>query len=343
MSAFQTIGIIGKQEPDDRVPATLRRLLAHLDQRGHQTLMEPATKALLCEHADSPTGCVHADPPASAASSRHAADASVVSAYAELAARSDLVIVIGGDGTFLHVARDIAATGTPVVGINLGRLGFLVDLSPDCIETRLTEILEGHFDADYRSLLETRMIGIDSEDQLAASQVSGGEPPSDRVTEASWSGCALNEAVIAKWDTVRMIELEIYIDRQFVNAQRSDGLIIATPTGSTAYALSGGGPLIHPGLDSLLLVPISPHTLSNRPLVVGGASEIEIRLCHHHTGTARLTCDGQVAFSLANIRAVQIRRSAVGLRLLHPRGHDHFRLLRAKLGWGGQARELAGC
>ncbi|MBK1648283.1 NAD(+) kinase [Rhabdochromatium marinum] len=317
MRAFQTVGIIGKQDPDPRVPDALHRLLAHLEQRGHDAILEPATAALL--GADASTGAV-----------QPAADS-----YAQLAAQADVIIVLGGDGTLLHAAREIAPSGTPIVGINLGRLGFLVDLSPDCIDTHLNAILDGHFESEYRSLLETRLLDATSP-PLAANALAETDQP-------AWSGRALNEAVIAKWDTVRMIELETYIDGQFVNIQRSDGLIIATPTGSTAYALSGGGPLLQPGLDSLLLVPICPHTLSNRPLVVRGASAIEIRLCHQHAETARLTCDGQVAFSLADIRAVQIRRSAMQVRLLHPRGHDHFKLLRAKLGWGGQTQDVLRC
>lgn len=317
MRAFQTVGIIGKQEPDARVAATLRRLLTRLRQRGHETLLDPVSAALL--HLPSPP-----HPPDQALAAQTGDAPSPV--FAALASACDLVIVIGGDGTFLHVARDIAATGTPVLGINLGRLGFLVDLSPECIETRLDEILDGEFDTEYRGLLETRLLGADPETPAPV-----------------WNGRALNEAVIAKWETVRMIDLDIHIDGQFVHAQRSDGLIVATPTGSTAYALSGGGPLIHPSLDSLLLVPICPHTLSNRPLVMAGTSEIDIRLGERHADQARLTCDGQVAFSLAGIRSVQIRRSALRVRLLHPRGHDHFRLLRAKLGWGAQTQEQPGC
>lgn len=310
MSAFQTVGIIAKQEADARVPATLRRLLDHLRQRGRQTRLDPATARLLEPDAEQTV----ADQ-----------DVAARNTFATLATGCDLIIVLGGDGTFLHVARDIAPTGTPLVGINLGRLGFLVDLSPEEIETRLDAILEGDFTDEYRSLLETRLIP----------RMSEAEPPEP--------GLALNEAVIAKWDTVRMIEFETYIDGGFVNVQRCDGLIIATPTGSTAYALSGGGPLLHPRLDTMLLVPICPHTLSQRPLVIAGASEIEIRLCHQHPETARLTCDGQVAFSLQGIDAVRIQRSLVRVRLLHPRDHDHFRLLRAKLGWGGQAQESSNC
>ncbi|EIC23257.1 NAD(+)/NADH kinase [Thiorhodovibrio frisius] len=349
MSAFQTIGIIGKQEPDTRVAAALRRLLAHLERCGYQALLEPATARLLSDSADlcppsvqpQASATIHQsgiDPDDSDHRDAHA------SPYARLAVQCDLVIVIGGDGTFLHAARDIAPTGTPLVGINLGRLGFLVDLSPDCIETRLNDMLEGQFDTEYRSLLETRLLGMTEgvSEGVTEGATNGGIGGASGSAPA-WPGRALNEAVIAKWDTVRMIEFETYIDGQFVNAQRSDGLIVATPTGSTAYALSGGGPLLHPGLDNLLLVPICPHTLSNRPLVVGGDSEIEIRLCHHHPETARLTCDGQVAFGLANTRSVRIRRSPTRLRLLHPRGHDHFQLLRAKLGWGGQVQEGTRC
>jgi NAD+ kinase len=338
MSAFTTIGIIGKQEPDPRVTQALRRLLANLDRRGHAYLLEPATAALLGdfpndfpsdfkdETKDDTAGALAA--PANDGASTAIDTTGAAPAYAALAAHCDLIIVIGGDGTFLHVARDIAATGTPLVGINLGRLGFLVDLSPDCIETRLNAMLDGDFVTEYRSLVETSLIGGSADAQHDA---------------PVWSGHALNEAVVAKWDTVRMIEFETYIDGCFVNAQRSDGLIIATPTGSTAYALSGGGPLLHPGLDNLLLVPICPHTLSNRPLVVGGDSEIEIRLCHRHPETARLTCDGQVAFPLSNIRSVRVRRARARVRLLHPGGHDHYRLLRAKLGWGGQVQEGERC
>jgi hypothetical protein len=155
-------------------------------------------------------------------------------------------------------------------------------------------------------------------------------------------GRAINDVVVHKWNSVRMIELETYIDGQFVNAQRSDGVIVSTPTGSTAYALSGGGPLVHPSLDALLLVPICPHTLSNRPLVVGGDSEIELRIRDYEPtrcaspATARWTCRWPTA------RPIRIRRSPHRLKLLHPRGHDHYGILRAKLGWGGHGRGRPG-
>ena len=146
---------------------------------------------------------------------------------------------------------------------------------------------------------------------------------------------ALNDVVIHKWNTARMIEFETYIDGAFVNAQRSDGLIIATPTGSTAYALSGGGPLVAPSLDAILLVPICPHDLSNRPLVVPGASRIEIRVCGPDHGHAQMTCDGQTAVPLLRKSRVRVERHPNNVCLLHPKGHNHYQILRAKLGWGG--------
>jgi NAD+ kinase len=185
----------------------------------------------------------------------------------------------------------------------------LVDVSPDNLVHRLDQILDGEFEADRRTLLDARSNGI--------------------------VGRALNDIVVHKWNSVRMIELETYIDGRFVNAQRSDGVIVATPTGSTAYALSGGGPLLHPSLDALLLVPICPHTLSNRPLVVAGDSRIELRIRDLEPEQVRVTCDGQVDLPLDADAAIRIERSSYRIRLLHPRGHDHYGILRAKLGWGG--------
>ncbi len=154
---------------------------------------------------------------------------------------------------------------------------------------------------------------------------------------------ALNDVVIHKWNTARMIEFETYIDGVFVNAQRSDGLIVSTPTGSTAYALSGGGPLMDPALDAILLVPICPHDLSNRPLVVPGNRCIEIRVCGHAQGQAQMTCDGQTEVPLPPRSAVRITRHPDHACLLHPKGHDHYQILRAKLGWGGHSQVAVPC
>ncbi|WP_462321970.1 NAD(+) kinase [Halochromatium sp.] len=293
MAWFQNVGIIAKQHVDARVAATVTRAVRQLGAQGVQTHFEEQTAALL-ERSDGVS--IHT-----------------------LGERCDLVLVVGGDGTFLHAARMLAEYDVALVGINLGRLGFLVDILPDEIEPRLEQILSGAYDADTRILLDARI---------------GGQETPER---------ALNDVVVHKWNSVRMIEFETYIDGQFVNAQRSDGLIVATPTGSTAYALSGGGPLLNPRLDALLLVPICPHTLSNRPLVVPGGSRIEIRICDLEPEQVRLTCDGQVDLPLEDAGVIQIERSRRRVRLLHPRDHDHYRILRAKLGWGGHTHSDTPC
>jgi len=293
MAWFHHIGIIAKQHADARVVTTVARALNHLSAQGVQTSIEQTTASLL-QRSDG----VSLD---------------------HLGERCDLVLVIGGDGTFLHAARRLAEQDVALVGINLGRLGFLVDILPDEIEPRLEQILSGAYVADTRILLDARI---------------GAQAAPER---------ALNDIVIHKWNSVRMIEFETYIDGQFVNAQRSDGLIVSTPTGSTAYALSGGGPLLNPRLDALLLVPICPHTLSNRPLVVPGGSRIEIRIRNLEPEQVRLTCDGQVDLPLESDSSIQIERSRRRVRLLHPRDHNHYRILRAKLGWGGHTHSDTPC
>jgi NAD+ kinase len=236
--------------------------------------------------------------------------------------RCSLVIVVGGDGTLLRAARAMAGSTLPLVGINLGRLGFLVDISPDAIESCLDAILAGDYTEEPRCML--------------AATITHGTGQEDAYV-------ALNDVVIHRWNTARMIELETYIDGVFVNAQRSDGIIVSTPTGSTAYALSGGGPLLHPSLDALLLVPICPHTLSNRPLVVDGASRIEIRVCGFDQGNVRVTCDGQTDLSLEPDSRVVIGKAPRPLSLLHPRGYEYYEILRAKLGWGGHPPSSRRC
>jgi NAD+ kinase len=230
-----------------------------------------------------------------------------------LARKSDLVIVVGGDGTLLHAARGIADQNVPLLGVNLGRLGFLTDVSPDTMLEGLNQILAGNYEEERRLLLRAS-IGTDADP---------GKPL-----------LALNDVVIHKWNIARMIEFETYVDGRFVYTQRSDGLIISTPTGSTAYALSGGGPLMQPGLNAMVLVPICPHTLSNRPIVISGDSDVEIVLCGTHHEHVRVTCDGQNNMPVGKRERIRIRKDDHQIRLIHPRAHDHFDLLRAKLGWG---------
>ena len=228
-----------------------------------------------------------------------------------------IVCGAGATGTYvieelLGTAREAVLHDTPVLGINLGRLGFLVDISPDDMQNSLNQVFDGNYETDKRSLLEAR------------------------VDDDSQNHVAFNDIVLHKWNTARLIEFETFINHQFVDRQRSDGLIISTPTGSTAYALSGGGPLIHPALDAMALVPICPHTLSNRPIVIDAASKIEIRVCAHTPQDhLRITCDGQNSLPIENTQSsIVIQKHDKQVSLIHPPGHDHFQILRNKLGWG---------
>ncbi|RME35603.1 MAG: NAD(+) kinase [Gammaproteobacteria bacterium] len=225
----------------------------------------------------------------------------------------DLGIALGGDGTMLYAGRKLAPLGIPLLGINIGQLGFLADVSPDALDGTLARILEGEYLEEERFL-------------IGASVRRNGAV----VQEA----CAINDIVVQKWNIARLIRFETHIDGLFVNSQRADGVIVATPTGSTAYALSGGGPILHPALEALVLVPICPHTLSNRPLVVHADSEIEIDVGTREIDHARLTCDGELKEELHPGDRVLVRRSSLRLRLIHPPDHDHYAILRAKLGWG---------
>ncbi len=285
---FQRIGLIGKHG-DPAVKETIRQLCEYLDELGKDVLLEDAICRLL-------------------------GNQSLPSASeTELPCQSDLIIVVGGDGTMLHTARSLALHDTPLLGINLGRLGFLTDISPAEIRPRLDQILAGYYEEEERFLLRLNM-GDES-------KTNGGVR-------------AFNDIVLHKWNIARMIEFETYINGQLVNGQRSDGLIVSTPTGSTAYALSGGGPLMYPSLNALLLVPICPHTLSNRPIVVDGESEIEIHLAREHAEGVQLTCDGQVTLPVMEGEIIRIRKDENRVRLIHPQGHDYYSTLRAKLGWG---------
>ena len=281
-SPFQTIGLIGKHE-DSGPEETLRRLGEFLAGRGQEVLLESTTAGQMPG-----LGFATAD-------------------LERIGRDCDLAIVVGGDGTLLHTARSLADFDVPLLGVNLGRLGFLADISPDEMLTALEQILAGHYQEEQRFLLRAEVDGR--------------------------SCVALNDVVIHKWNIARMIELETFIDDRFVDAQRSDGLIVSTPTGSTAYALSGGGPLLQPDLNAILLVPICPHTLSNRPIVVGGNSPIEIAVSPRtELEHVRVTCDGQTCLPM-NGRSIHIRKHDHRVRLIHPLGHDHFQILRAKLGW----------
>lgn len=226
----------------------------------------------------------------------------------------DLVIVVGGDGSLLGAARTLSRFDLPVLGINRGRLGFLTDILPSEIESRVGQVLDGNYTTEKRFLLDL---------EVRRGKTVVGE------------GCALNDAVLLSGDSVHMIDFDLTIDGDFVYSQRSDGLIVSTPTGSTAYALSGGGPIMHPKLDAMVLVPLNPHTLTSRPLVVAGDSEIKI---HITTEKVRplVSCDGTAGIRLQAEDVIAIRKRPHRLHLIHPPGHDFYQACRSKLGWSSR-------
>ncbi len=235
----------------------------------------------------------------------------------QLCHQIDLGIAIGGDGTFLNAARDIVACQVPLLGINLGRLGFLADFSPDGLEETLSAVLQGDYIEEARALLEARIFE--------------GE-------EMVFRQLALNDVVVHKRDTPRMIEFDTFVDDHFMMRQRSDGLIIATPTGSTAYALSAGGPIMDPRVDALALVSINPHTLSNRPVVIPGHSTVKVIPHKNCTGSAKVVCDGQKTFEIQAQHTTVVAQFGQKLIMLHPRGYNYYDILRTKMAWGGHNR-----
>jgi NAD+ kinase len=227
----------------------------------------------------------------------------------------DLAIVIGGDGTLLNAARILAVHQVPVVGINMGRLGFLVDVLPSRMLDSLEDILRGRYITEERFLLEATV---------------------SRDGRELVRHLALNDVVVNNQFQTRMIEFFTHVDGRDVNHERADGIVVATPTGSTAYALSSGGPILHPALSAIALVPICPHTLSHRPLVIDSNSEITIVIDPDCKTVAQASFDGQGNIELKPNDRIQIKRSGVNARLLHPRGYDFFDILRVKLNWGKQ-------
>lgn len=286
MSSFTDVGVVIKTD-DERLKEPLTRLLECLYQRQIS---------------------VHLD--RSLTSIGMAADQTL--SREDLAQRSDLIIVVGGDGTLLETSRTVADYRVPLLGINMGRLGFLTDILPSDITEQLSKILSGDYYDERRAML---FASIQREGNVIA------------------EGYALNDVVLHVRDAVRMIEFETTIDGRFVHQQRADGMVVSTPTGSTAYALSSGGPIVHPELDAVTLVPICPHTLSSRPIVVSGNSEICLRLTQTNRSLAQLSYDGQDNIDLQPEDIVTIQKRAHALHLIHPPGYDYFEILRKKLHW----------
>ena len=269
-------------------------LLPHLKKRGIQALLP-------------------APDPSEGNSLGMAGDLAVYVPEDEIAERADLVIAIGGDGTLLYAARLVAHRGVPLIGINRGRLGFLTDVLPQDILTSVDAALEGRCERDERALLEARIVG--SEGVVARA-------------------LALNDVVLQKWQTGRMLDFETWIDGVYVNSHGGDGLVIASSTGSTAYALSCGGPIIAPHLDVLVVAPICPHTLSDRPIVISGRSVIAVKLVDRPDTQAQVTCDGVPLGDLAPGYMLEVHPTGQRITLLHPNKFEYYRLLRSKLHWG---------
>ncbi|NBP08930.1 MAG: hypothetical protein EBU76_10775, partial [Gammaproteobacteria bacterium] len=231
----------------------------------------------------------------------------------ELGERAQLVIAIGGDGTLLYAARLVAGRSTPLLGVNRGRLGFLTDVMPEDMLSSVDAALEGQCQRDERPLLIAELV------------VQGGE---------KLAGLALNDIVLQTHRSGHLIDFETWINGRFVNSHGGDGLVVASATGSTAYALSCGGPIVEPGLDVVVVAPICPHTLSDRPILVSATSIIEVRLIDRPDSTAEVACDGRVLGKLNPGDTLTVRAAGSRITLLHPAGYDYFRLLRSKLNWG---------
>ena len=235
-----------------------------------------------------------------------------ISSLEEMGASCDLLIAVGGDGNILSTARVMAPFGVPILGINRGKLGFLADVSPDEIEARLGEVLSGDYTTEEHFLLEGEVEGHD-------------EVP-----------CALNEILIHSVNMPKMIEVELYVNDQFVYTLNSDGLIVSSPTGSTTYALSAGGPIMHPSLDAIVLVPMFPHSLNNRPLVVPGGDEIRIVIGSDTQMKAKVSFDSHLEFQIEPGDSLLIRKKPERIVLVHPPGHSFYGVCKSKLDWASR-------
>jgi NAD+ kinase len=233
----------------------------------------------------------------------------------EIGELADLAIVVGGDGYMLGAARVLACYNIGVIGVNRGNLGFLTDLSPTDLIPPLQAILKGESRSEQRFIIEAEVY---------------------RHGKLKSSNSAVNEAVLHAGKVANMIEFEVYIDNSFMFSQRSDGLIISTPTGSTAYSMSAGGPILTPNLNALSLVPMFPHTLTSRPIVVDGDSEIKLVLANENYENLQVSCDGHVILAVMPGDEVIIKKSENTIRLIHPLDHSYFSVLRSKLSWGNK-------
>jgi len=272
MAFFSNVGLIGRRSSES-TKYSLLRLISYLEKQNIQMYLDEDSSAVL---PDSPLA---------------------VKTRKELAELCDLIIVVGGDGSLLSAARSFAGYDIKLLGINRGRLGFLTDISPDEIEYKVGEVLNGEFQEEERFLLN---------------------------------------ASVHREEKKRMIEFELFIDEEFVCRQRADGLIVSTPTGSTAYALSVGGPIMYPGLNAISVTPMNPHTLSSRPIVVHGDATIQIVVSNSNQLNPHVSCDGQTHAVTRPDDIIEVQKSTRLLKLIHPKAHNFFETCRSKLGWVNQ-------
>ena len=287
---FNNIGIVGRLGSPS-VEQSVQRLLQLLEQQQKAYSIEQSLA-----DAMSDLGCT-------------------TKSRTQLGNWADLIIVVGGDGTFLGAARDFASFNVPMVGINRGRLGFLTDIMPEAMHAGMQEIFAGQFRMEDRFLLNAQV---------------------HRNGQVVKESCALNDVVLHSGQSIRMIEFDLYIDDQFVYSQKSDGLIVSTPTGSTAYALSAGGPLVHPSLHAVVLVPMFPHSLNNRPIIVGAEARLCIRVGYKNDSPPHLSLDAQNHVTLQHGDELHISKFPQTVRLLHLKSHNYFETCRTKLGWSNR-------
>lgn len=292
-SPFHNIGIVTRPNTPD-IQDTAHTLITFLKQHGFTVYLDEVGIKEGCIYTQDTVGC-------------HIVNKTELGQYC------DVVAVLGGDGTFLSVAREIALRAVPIIGINQGHLGFLTQIPREYMTDKLLPVLEGKYLAEERILIEAALI---------------------RESKTAERAIALNDAVLSRGGAGQMIEFEVFVNREFVYTQRSDGLIVSTPTGSTAYSLAAGGPIMQAGLHAFTLVPICPQSMTNRPIAIPDTSEIEILVTQG--GDARVHFDGQTHIDVQNLDRITIRRYRNPLRILHPTDYQYFKTLRQKLHWGEQ-------
>jgi NAD+ kinase len=286
-SPFASAGIFGRYQDTD-VQATLSTLRTHLESRGLEVYLGDTTASNIPGPRIEDSGKPLSD-------------------------TIDLGIVIGGDGTMLHAARSLAPVGLPLIGVNLGRLGYLTDIPAGQMTQLIDELLAGQFTIEERIMLQVEVF---ADDQLAE------------------HGVALNDVALVKGETGRMIEFETYVNGESVGRTRGDGMILSTPTGSTAYALSVGGPILHPLLPAILFAPVCPHSLGQRPLVLDDSSHIKIDIVDLAGAGANVFVDGIHRIAVAETDFLIVRRADIATRMIRINSHNHYTALRSKLGWG---------